>query len=101
MTVHRLSLTHLDLFTSLMNLPSLDRALSDGLHLGRFDSTNQGLAIPMYYVREGHAVLYQMLSPEIEARLRPGLKYPEWREMDNGDTSGCYSKWKVVNQDRV
>ena len=38
---------------------------------------------PLSYIRLGHHLLYQLLSPEFEKILGPGLKYPDWREMDN------------------
>jgi len=81
----RHNLTYVDLFQSLMSLPDLAASLSDGLHLAR----------------PAHAVLYQKLSPEFEARLSPDMKFPEWRELDNEDTSGCYTNWKIANKDRL
>ena len=57
--------------------------------------------VPTLFIRTGHAVLYEKLSPEFDARLSPDLKFPEWRELDNQDISGCYRNWKITNKDRL
>ena len=46
---HRI--TYVDLFQSLMSLPNLDAALSDGLHLARYEC-RQGLALFQQYLSE-------------------------------------------------
>ena len=99
--VTRHKLTYVDLFQSLMSLPNLAASLSDGLHLARFDCWQGPRVAPTVFTRPGHAVLYQKLSPEFEARLRPDLKFPEWRDLDNEDTAGCYNNWKIANKDRL
>ena len=53
------------------------------------------------FISDGNAVLYQMLSPEFDKILESGMKFPEWREMDNEDPAGSYTNWKIINQDRM
>jgi len=89
----RLGLGWLDLFSAMMKLTNLEAALGDGLHLAG----------------EGHAVLYQLLCPELERRLGPGPghaapRFPEWRELGNQSGDQCaagYTKWKLDNPGRV
>ena len=86
----RLSLSFLDLFSAMMKECNLDHALFDGLHLGR----------------DGHAVLCNLLVPELDRRLGPGdsLVFPEWREMENESEARCveaYTKWKQENPNRL
>ena len=86
----RLSLSFLDLFSAMMKECNLDHALYDGLHLGR----------------DGHAVLCNLLVPELDRRLGPGdsLVFPEWREMENESEARCveaYTKWKQENPNRL
>ena len=57
--------------------------------------------VPTLFPRPAHAVLYEKLRPEFEARLRPALKFPEWRELDNEKTSDCYNNWRITNKDRL
>ena len=86
----RLSLSFLDLFSAMMKECNLDHALYDGLHLGR----------------DGHAVLCNLLVPELDRRLGPGesLVFPEWREMENESEARCveaYTQWKQENPNRL
>ena len=86
----RLSLSFLDLFSAMMKECNLDHALYDGLHLGR----------------DGHAVLCNLLVPELDRRLGSGdsLVFPEWREMENESEARCveaYTKWKQENPNRL
>ena len=86
----RLSLSFVDLFSTMTKECNLDHALYDGLHMDR----------------DGHAVLCNLLVPELDRRLGPGdsLVFPEWREMENESEARCveaYTQWKQENPNRL
>ena len=81
----RYNLTFVDLFSHMMdpvNKINLNTALCDGLHLGK----------------EGHRALFSLLKPVFNDKLGgspDALMLPEWKELNNGDTSGSYKGWKT------
>ena len=65
-----------------VNKINLNTALCDGLHLGK----------------EGHRALFSLLTPVFNDKLGgspDALMLPEWKELNNADTSGSYKDWKT------